>query len=437
MFFWKEQSLTYTFVMICFLTLRLSTGQKCPTESLEDVVIDIQPSLSKGIRGNEPILTLTPEDCINACCSTANIAGDKVCNLMIFDARKTPRQPNCYLFFCPSEEACALKPAKGLRTYRISREFPSFTRADVWPPAVTPTPHLLRGSSKTTEIFQGDVFPGKLGSSGHLGKILEMDQVSTRFPAYEERGHSQSSHFLPERKTAALLPGNVTILPTTEPAAAPHTPSATSKPAALPSTSAPVTPSVAQSQVASTARPQVSSTAPPQVASMTSPQVASTAGPVTSVTSQPSTALVFTLLPHALVTTQVSVPPTTFQGPVDLKSPPGLESFRETSSLPGSTGNPPQAAGPLSDASNGVPSAVKKTVSGEAWAGPRAPFPSSTLEGQFGLPLEKWLLIGSLLFGVLFLAIGLTLLGRMLLESLRRKRYSRLDYLINGIYVDI
>lgn len=49
------------------------------------------------------------------------IAGDKACNLMIFDTRKTARQPNCYLFFCPSEEACPLKPAKGLMTYRILR----------------------------------------------------------------------------------------------------------------------------------------------------------------------------------------------------------------------------------------------------------------------------------------------------------------------------
>lgn len=49
------------------------------------------------------------------------IAGDKACNLMIFDTRKTAKLPNCYLFFCPSEEACPLKPAKGLMSYRIIR----------------------------------------------------------------------------------------------------------------------------------------------------------------------------------------------------------------------------------------------------------------------------------------------------------------------------
>lgn len=71
----EEQSLAYALVVICLLTPRLSAGQKCLTESLEDAVIDIQSSLSKGIRGNEPVHTLTQEDCIGACCSTHDIAG--------------------------------------------------------------------------------------------------------------------------------------------------------------------------------------------------------------------------------------------------------------------------------------------------------------------------------------------------------------------------
>lgn len=75
MFFREGWSLTHTRVIICFLTLRLSTSQNCPTKSLEDMVIDIQSSLSKGIRGNEPIHTLTQEDCVNSCCSTKNISG--------------------------------------------------------------------------------------------------------------------------------------------------------------------------------------------------------------------------------------------------------------------------------------------------------------------------------------------------------------------------
>ena len=82
--------------------------------------------------------------------------------------------------------------------------------------------------------------------------------------------------------------------------------------------------------------------------------------------------------------------------------------------------------------------ATNKTASQEnGKASPGDPSLSNAPGSQQGFAVEQWLLIGTVLFGVLFLAIGLALLGRMLLESLRRKRYSRLDYLINGIYVDI
>lgn len=419
MFFRKEQSLTYTFVIIFFLTLRLSTSQKCSTESLEDVVIDIQLSLPKGIRGIEPIHTLTQEDCIESCCSTKNLSGNKACNLMIFDARKTTGQPNCYLFFCPSEEACPLKPAKGLRTYRIIREFPSLTRTDVWSQAVTSTTPPLEDSSKPTNTVSGAMFPGKFGPSDHLEKVLKMAQMSTLFPIYKEKGHSQSSQFPPEQKIAPLLPGNVTTLPTTVAAIAPHTPSATPKPAVPSSTSAPVIPSVTQ------------------------PQAAYTTPPVVVVTSQPSTILMSTLLPNDMATSQVTmristVSTTPFQSPTDSKSTPELVPLMENTNLPLSTRQTTETAtGPLSNVSNGAPSTMKKMASGEDGGSVGGSSGSYFSGGQFDLPLEKWLLIGSLFCGVLFLAIGLALLGRMLLESLRRKRYSRLDYLINGIYVDI
>lgn len=71
----RGERVAYALMAISFLTSRLSAGQNCLTKSLEDVVIDIQSALSKGIRGNEPIHTTTQEDCIGACCSTRDIAG--------------------------------------------------------------------------------------------------------------------------------------------------------------------------------------------------------------------------------------------------------------------------------------------------------------------------------------------------------------------------
>ncbi|GAB5573548.1 MANSC domain-containing protein 1 isoform X1 [Prionailurus iriomotensis] len=485
MFFREEWGLSYTFVVICFLTLRLSTSQNCHTKSLEDVVIDIQSSLSKGIRGNEPVHTLTQEDCINSCCSTKNITGDKACNLMIFDTRKTTRQPNCYLFFCPSEEACPLKPAKGLMSYRIIRDsdlsendqpssrvirsnsndpslplmaptslpnlsydewyFPALARTHLpsqeltqegslihgqSPQVITPTPPPVTGYSESTDSLQKGAFSQKLGSSDHLEKLFEIDQASTLFPVDKEKGHSQSSRFSSEQNIAHLLPEKVTTLPTTKAVSSLHITSATPKPAFSPTTNAPVIPSV-------TFEPEGATSAPP----------------LAVVTSQPPTSLLSTMLTHAEVTPKAGVTTTTvsntiFEAPTDWKGPPETVPVREISNL---SLNREDAYNPatlsLSTVDSSAATLLLSTVDSSApnksasqengKASPGGSSLKSVPESQHGLPFEKWLLVGTLLFGVLFLAIGLVLLGRMFSESLRRRRYSRLDYLINGIYVDI
>ncbi|XP_047597720.1 MANSC domain-containing protein 1 [Lutra lutra] len=444
MFFRDEWSLTYTCVIICFLTLRLSTSQNCPTKSLEDVVIDIQSSLSKGIRGNEPIHTLTQEDCINSCCSTKNITGDKACNLMIFDTRKTTRQPNCYLFFCPSEEACPLKPAKGLMSYRIIRDFPTSARTNSPSPeltqedsfihgqssqGITSTPTPVTGYSKPTDSFRRDAFSQKFGSSDHSEKLFKIGQASTPFPVYKEKGHSQSSQFSSEQKIARLLP--VTTLPTMMTVASQRITSSPAKPALPPTTNAPVIPSV-------TSEPEMATSAPALAPGK----------------SQPPTTLLSTILTHAVVIPKASITTAAVsnaisEAPIDWKSPAEMVPFRETSSFTSNTedaqSNPITLSLSTVDSSAAmlllsdvVSSAPNKTASQEnEKARPGGSSLNSVPESQHGLPFEKWLLIGTLLFGVLFLAIGLVLLGRMFSESLRRRRYSRLDYLINGIYVDI
>ncbi|XP_004411122.1 PREDICTED: MANSC domain-containing protein 1 [Odobenus rosmarus divergens] len=457
MFFRDKWSLTYTCVIICFLTLRLSTSQNCPTKSLEDVVIDIQSSLSKGIRGNEPIHTLTQEDCINSCCSTKNITGDKACNLMIFDTRKTARQPNCYLFFCPSEEACPLKPAKGLMSYRIIRDFPTLARTHS--PSgeltqedsllrgqssrgLTPTPAPVTGYSKPTDSFRGDAFSQKVGSSDHLEKLLEISQASTPFPVYKEEGHSQSSQFSSEQKISPLLPKQVTTLPTTGTVASRRRiTSAPPKPASPPTANARGIPSVTSEPEMATSAPALAPGKPRGNEKQAEP------GPTQMV------ALLSTILTRAAVKPKtslatVAVSNTVSEPPMDWKSPPETTPFREISNLTLNTedarDNPATLSLSTVDSStatllsSNVDSSPNKTASQEKGkARPGGSSLNSVPESQDGLPFEKWLLIGTLLFGVLFLAIGLVLLGRMFSESLHRRRYSRLDYLINGIYVDI
>ncbi|XP_021237988.1 MANSC domain-containing protein 1 isoform X4 [Numida meleagris] len=101
----------------------LSLGQGCAAQRMDNAIIDINLSLPMGIRGVEPVHISTPEACIHACCLGKKLSGDKKCNFVIFDAQRASTQPNCYLFHCPSTEACLMKRAMGLVSYKIGQGF--------------------------------------------------------------------------------------------------------------------------------------------------------------------------------------------------------------------------------------------------------------------------------------------------------------------------
>lgn len=295
-------------------------------------------------------------------------------------------------------------------------DFPSSGKADLPSSGVTPTPPHLTGYSKPADALWRGTFSQRSGASEHLEKLFKTDPVSTRFPVYKEKGHSQSSQFSSEQKIAHLLPENVTTFPATEADASRRSLPATPEPALLFPTSAPAIPSV-------TPQRQGTTTAPP-------------AG---TVASQPPT-VTSTVLTHAVVTPQANmtvtaVPTTIFQVPTDLKGLAETVPFRVMSNLTLMAETAHNSATGLLPNVESSASKMASQENGKTSAGgsSQRSFP----ESQHGLPFEKWLLMGTLVFGVLFLAIGLVLLGRMFVESLRRKRYSRLDYLINGIYVDM
>uniref|UniRef100_A0A2K5EC47 MANSC domain-containing protein n=1 Tax=Aotus nancymaae TaxID=37293 RepID=A0A2K5EC47_AOTNA len=310
--------------------------------------------------------------------------------------------------------------------------FPSLTRTDLPSQELAQEDSLLHGQSsqavtppadhhtdysKPTNISWKDTLSQKFGSSDHLEKLFKIDEASAQLLVYKEKGHSQSSQFSSKQEIAHLLPGNGSAFPNTVAVNSPRTTSATPKPTVLLPTNASVT-------LSGTSQPQLATTAPP----------------VTTVTSQPPTTLISTVFTRAVATLQAmattAVLTTTFQVPTDSKGSLGTIPFTAISNLTLNMGN---VYNPTAFSTSYVESStMNKTASWEdRGASPGSSSQGSVPENQYGLPFEKWLLIGSLLFGVLFLVIGLVLLGRILSESLRRKRYSRLDYLINGIYVDI
>lgn len=380
------------------------------------MVIDIQPSLSRGIRGSEPTHTPTPQDCIHSCCATRNILGDKACNLMIFDTRKTTNQPNCYLFFCPSEDACPLKPAKGLRSYRIITEPPpSSAGAELsspgqWYEAAPSLPPTPRGSSKPADVLRGDVWSQESGSPGHSEKLLRIGPTSPWLLRSDGDAHSPSSHFSSEQQDASPGPEHGTTVSTPAASATRHR-------------AAPGTPAVQS-------------------------QVVTTAGRVTAAPPRPSTGLLATVGTGAVTSPPASLATT----PMTLRT--GTTARLKASSPATASSRGASSTMPLAEASDLVsnigaheaatlpPSSLdsapgNKTSSQETGHRLSAASLESVPDRRRGLLFEKWLLVGSLVFGVLFLAVSLILMGRMFLESLHRKRYSRLDYLINGIYVDI
>ncbi|NIG58554.1 MANSC domain-containing protein 1 [Pontoporia blainvillei] len=257
---------------------------------------------------------------------------------------------------------------------------------------VTPTPPPPTGDSEPTVLWR-DSFSQKFGSSDHLEKLLKIDLASPQWTVDKENDHSQESPSSSEQTVAHLLPENVTVFPSTVAVTALATP----KPASLPAANAAGIPSV-------TSQPQGATSAPP-VAAVTN-------------------------------TTTTEVPTSIFRASTDSIGPPDTVPFRDISSLALNTEAAwDPAMSPLSNVNFPTTNTAASQEDGKASSG--GPSLSSAPERQQGLAFEQWLLVGTVLFGVLFLTIGLGLLGRTLLESLRRKRYSRLDYLINGIYVDI
>ncbi|XP_074125262.1 MANSC domain-containing protein 1 [Sminthopsis crassicaudata] len=445
MSFKVKLGLTYAFVMICALMPVQSISLSCPTESLEDVMIDIQSSLANGIRGIEPIHTETREDCINFGCLTKNITGNKECNLIIFDGRKTTKQPNCYLFYCPSKEACPLKSSKGIMTYRILKDFSPLHKADLPHPDTTPNSYnltetssqrvvQLTGQLNYTDILSKDIVSQKLEFQDNLAKAVnKSDELNSQLPVYKNKDHLQNSELSSKQKVANVLSDNVIAFLPKE---------ATSSESLVPTTLVPATlQSIVPPLVLSTISKQL--VVPLKVTTEPHPTVFTTSQPVsitTATTPQPSTptfstAITTTTKQPTIMTkmTSTTMPSITSSMKVTLET----KQFKEiiNYSISNHDNIKYTSTFPSSNIDSSAENKINSNENGRVELS--NPLLDKVPRNRFHLQFEKWTLIGILFCGLLFLVIGLILLGKKLSESLQRKKYSRLDYLINGIYVDI
>ncbi|KAM6436660.1 MANSC domain-containing protein 1 isoform 1-T4 [Liasis olivaceus] len=152
--------------------IKPSQTQRCSSEKMEDFMIYIPAAFSKGIRGTDPINTPSWEACVNACC-LKKIAGDKTCNYVVFNTKMKGGSPNCYRFYYPAKEACPVKPALGLVTFRIieGQEIPRPS------PSLSELPHPTANRSLASPRAAGFDLARPLGGLDSLPRAFKKEKI--------------------------------------------------------------------------------------------------------------------------------------------------------------------------------------------------------------------------------------------------------------------
>ncbi|XP_074859356.1 MANSC domain-containing protein 1 [Carettochelys insculpta] len=384
---------TCTFLVMCCMIPTPSLSQDCSLEKMENIIVDLKLSLSHGIRGTEPIYTSTQEACINICCLEKNILGDRLCNLMIFDARKVSKQPNCYLFYCPGKEACPMKPAKGLMTYRITRGIQTLdsqvtnddTNGNSLPSQAalfdlpTQADHLNH-TAGLQKPLKSQMYELRDETEEHLHNT----ELHTQFPEDQEKKHPEALDSFPKQQINKLLPARTT----------------------------------ATSQF-STFTPPVPTTIASSV-----PKNAATTAQVPTSSAFTTTALLTMNFRNATESSALRTSTTTIK--------PIATSTGSTSSI--NLFSLSVAALLRKDFSTSSQNVHQDNRQMDSEGFLLGDVPERMHAPQSG---DKSGLIAALFFGIVFLLLVITLVGRRMSQSLQRRHYSRLDYLINGMYADV
>ncbi|NXI68198.1 MANS1 protein, partial [Anseranas semipalmata] len=429
-----------------------SLGQGCAVEKTENTIIDINLSLPKGVRGAEPVYASTPEACINACCLGKKLPGDKKCNYMIFDARGTSTHPNCYLFYCPSTEACPMKPATGFVSYKIARdtyalEDTSFKNEDFHSDEdslpLDAGAYISRSQTSHqnhTISLQQSVFHQASELPNHVDKHLDNIEFHTVFSESQSANYLESLDPNPRQKMINLPPDTSStvqigtssaLFPTTQsgvpgPSSTTITPLPTSITRRESHTTSLPTGGAKPSAVTTTAifTPTVTARAEPGISAasiavtpvhLSSPTISASTSTTKRVTSNSRMATATLGLKTSTIPPEPTVVSSSDTSNVTLLS---FSDFAlSTTGSPMASQNNHQDYDPSHSESYLSESALKR-------------------KGVIQLE-DKSRLVAALLFGVIFLLLVIALMGKKMHESLQKRHYTRLDYLINGMYADV
>ncbi|KFO79167.1 MANSC domain-containing protein 1, partial [Cuculus canorus] len=426
---------------------------ECSAEKMGDAIVDINLSLPQGIRGAEPMFAPSPEACVRACCSGEKPPGDKKCNLMIFDSRRTSAHPNCYLFYCPSTEACPMKPSTGYVSYKITRDthaleditFKSenFSSHEYSLPSDDGAfiSHSQETQQNRTAALQQSVFHQASELLNHMARHLDNNEAHNVFPESQRAEHPETLDSIPRQKVINLWSNTSSTVQIGNTSASFLTPqSSVPEPngtilSPLPTSTTRLesrTISVPAGSVRPTAVATTTATFLPTANTRAKLGIPPATITVTHVPlSSPTTSASTSTTKQVTTNSRSATTPSGLRGPAILLEPTVVSS-NDTShvtllSFPGVTLS-------ASDSST----APQNDSQGYEQSDLESYLPENVPRGKGVIHLgEKNSLVVALLFGVIFLLLVIALTGKKIHESLQKRHYTRLDYLINGIYADV
>ncbi|XP_056373899.1 MANSC domain-containing protein 1 [Hyla sarda] len=426
-------------LLVALLLLSVSGSQKCVPRPVLDMVIDINQAVARGARFTDPLRVSSEEECLTACCTQRDQGGDRDCNLLVFDARKDPGLQNCYIFHCPTETSCPLSPSPGVLTYSfftetLQRPKPSnhsikkpsaaigsqgsakhYTEKDQTDASKSITSRLLHLTDKIDQRLE------KMESEGDL-HVRYPSPTTILVPAIQTTTtpvHREGKKVPPDAKVAKPVrvtnkkPDPLKIYFPTEAAKTMGTlPIRTSPRIGTSSAPQPVPP--AASQDVSGAK---------KVASSSKSAKLPGSGHVAVVSPKVNRPLTHTEGPELKSVHQTRAPQiVTHPAPLWTSPWKGVDK----ASTGGDEGDTAETHPPLQEEpAVNLKEAPRNTESGAV-----------TLGGVFPSLEDKSGLVAALVFGLLFLIVVIGLVSRKVSEARRRHRYTKLDYLINGMYVD-
>ncbi|NXA87321.1 MANS1 protein, partial [Melanocharis versteri] len=428
-------------------------SQECSAEKMENSIIDIDLSLPRGVRGAEPLRVPSAGACARACCSGHRLAGDKKCNLIIFYAARTSTHPNCYLFYCPSTEACPMKPATGLVSYKVTTDVHAPENKSIKMENFSSNEYSLPSDAGTfishspnihqnhTAGLQQSVFHQASELLNNIGKHLDNVEFHTVFPESQREKQSESLDSFSRQQVITLPPNTASAVPVGNPSASfpataqAGTPETSSAPLpALPTSTAQLEPR-ATSLHPRAAEP--ATTRPTTAASLSAAAAGAKPGvPVTSIAvthvplSKPTNSA------STSTTKQVTTNSGSATAPSRLRTPAMAPESTVVSS--NYTSHVTLLSFPDFIPSSDSPASSQNDLQGYDPSGSESSLSEGVLRGKGVFQLEeKSSLVAALLFGVIFLLLVIVLTGKKINKSLQKRHYTRLDYLINGMYADV